>query len=81
MKMGKLGLEVLKQLEKRRRKKVQINKSMVDNIQYHADIRANIDRVNMSAERDRLQGLLGKTNLAMPMLIRHRYEELQKALA
>ena len=76
--MGKL--EVLKQLEKRRRKKVQINKSMVDSIQYHAQMRANIDRENMRAERDRLQGLLSKTNLAMPMLIRHRYEELEKAL-
>ena len=76
--MGKV--EVLKQLEKRRRKKVQINKSMVDSIQYHAQMRANIDRENMRAERDRLQGLLSKTNLAMPMLIRHRYEELEKAL-
>ena len=76
--MGKV--EVLKQLEKRRRKKVQINKSMVDSIQYHAQMRANIDRENMRAEKDRLQGLLSKTNLAMPMLIRHRYEELEKAL-
>ena len=76
--MGKL--EILKQLEKRRRKKVQINKSMVDSIQYHAQMRANIDRENMRAEKDRLQGLLSKTNLAMPMLIRHRYEELEKAL-
>ena len=76
--MGKV--EVLKQLEKRRRKKVQINKSMVDSIQYHAAMRASIDRENMRAERDRLQGLLSKTNLAMPMLIRHRYEELEKAL-
>ena len=76
--MGKV--EILKQLEKRRRKKVQINKSMVDSIQYHAAMRASIDRENMRAERNRLQGLLGKTNLAMPMLIRHRYEELEKAL-
>ena len=76
--MGKL--EVMKKLEKRRRKKVQIQKSMHDNIQYHAAMRASIDRENMKVERDRLQGLLTKTNLAMPMLIRHRYEELEKAL-
>ena len=76
--MGKV--EVLKQLEKRRRKKVQINKSMVDSIQYHAQMRANIDQENARAERDRLKGLLSKTNLAMPMLIRHRYEELEKAI-
>ena len=76
--MGKV--EVLKQLEKRRRKKVQINKSMVDSIQYHAQMCANIDQENARAERDRLKGLLSKTNLAMPMLIRHRYEELEKAL-
>ena len=76
--MGKL--EILKQLEKRRRKKVEIQKSMVDNIQYHANMRASIDREVMRAEKDRIQGMLQKPNISNPMLMRHRYEELKKAL-
>ena len=73
-------LEILKQLEKRRRRKVEINKGMVDSIQYHANVRANIDRENMRVEKHRIQGML-QTPVANPMLLRHRYEELQKALA
>ena len=73
-------LEILKQLERRRRRKVEINKSMVDNIRYHADIRANIDREMMRVEKHRIQGLLQKPNVSHPMLLRHRYEELKKAL-
>ena len=72
-------LEILKQLERRRRRKVEINKSMVDNIKYHADIRASVDREVMRAEKHRIQGLLQKPNVSHPMLLRHRYEELTKA--
>ena len=32
-------LDILKELQKRRRRKVEINKSMHDNIKYHADMR------------------------------------------
>ena len=73
-------LEILKQLERRRRRKVVINKSMVDNIKYHADLRASVDREVMRAEKHRIQGLLQKPNVSHPMLLRHRYEELTKAL-
>ena len=73
-------LEILKQLEKRRRRKVEINKGMVDSIQYHANVRANIDKENMRVEKHRIQGML-QTPVANPMLLRHRYEELTKALA
>ena len=73
-------LEILKQLERRRRRKVEINKSMVDNIKYHADMRASVDREVMRAEKHRIQGLLQKPNVSHPMLLRHRYEELTKAL-
>ena len=75
-----MKLDVLKQLERRRRRKVEINKSMVDNIRYHADIRANMDREVMRAEKHRIQGLLQKPNVSHPMLLRHRYEELTKAI-
>ena len=73
-------LEILKQLERRRRRKVEINKSMVDNIKYHADMRASVDREVMKAEKHRIQGLLQKPNVSHPMLLRHRYEKLTKAL-
>ena len=73
-------LEILKQLERRRRRRVEINKSMVDNIKYHADMRASVDREVQRAEKHRIQGLLQKPNVSHPMLLRHRYEELTKAL-
>ena len=75
-----MKLEILKQFERRRRRKVEINKSMVDNIRYHADMRASMDREQMRAEKHRIQGLLQKSNVSHPMLLRHRYEELTKAL-
>ena len=74
-------LDVLKQLEKRRRKRVEIHKSLQDNIQYHAQLRRQVDRDNMRAERTRLQGLLTKSGgPATQQMIRDRYEELTKAL-
>ena len=73
-------LDVLKELQKRRRRKVEINKSMHDNIKYHADMRASIDREINRAEKHRIQGLLLKPGCANPMLLRHRYEELSKLL-
>ena len=73
-------LDVLKKLEQRRRKRIEINKSMVDNIKYHADMRASIDREIMRVEKQRIQGMLQSPIVSHPMLLRHRYEELTKAL-
>ena len=73
-------LEILKQLERRQRRKVEINKSMVDNMKYHADLGASVDREVMRAEKHRIQGLLQKPNVSHPMLLRHRCEELTRAL-
>ena len=73
-------LEILKQLERRRRRKVEINKSMVDNTKYHADMRASVEREAMRAKEDRIQGSLQKPNVSHPMCLRQRYEELTKAL-
>ena len=73
-------LDVLKELQKRRRRKVEINKSMHDNIKYHADMKASIDREINRAEKHRIQGLLLKPGCANPMLLRHRYEELSRLL-
>ena len=75
-----MKLDILKQLERRRRRNVEINKSMLDNIQYHANMRASIDREIMRSEKTRIQGMLQKPNISHPMLLRHRYEELTKAL-
>ena len=75
-----MKLEVLKQLQRRRRRRVEINKSMVDNIKYHADMRASIDREVMRVEKQRIQGMLQSPVVSHPMLLRHRYEELTKAL-
>ena len=73
-------MKLLKELQNRRRRKVEINKSMHDNIRYHADMRASIDREINCAEKHRIQGLLLKPGCANPMLLRHRYEEISKLL-
>ena len=73
-------LEILKQLERRLRRKVEINKSMVDSICYHADMHASVDREVMRADKHRIQGLLQKPNVSHPMLPRHKCEELTNAL-
>ena len=75
-----MKLDVLKEVQKRRRRKVEINKSMHDNIQYHANIRMNLDREINRAEKHRIQGLLLKPSCSNPMLLRHTYEELSKLL-
>ena len=75
-----VNLDILKELQKRRRRKVEINKSMHDNIQYHANLRMNVDREINRAEKHRIQGLLLKPGCANPMLLRHRYEEISKLL-
>jgi hypothetical protein len=73
-----MKLDILKALEKRRRKKVEINKSMVSNIQYHADVRRQIDREQMRAEHTRIKGQLARTGVWIPSVMRNRYEELTK---
>ena len=75
-----MKLDILKALEKRRRKKVEINKSMVSNIQYHADVRRQIDREQMRAEHTRIKGQLARTGVWIPSVMRGRYEELTKEL-
>ena len=75
-----MKLDVLKKLEQRRRKRIEIHKSMVDSIKYHADMRASIDREVMRVEKQRIQGMLHSPIASNRMLLRHRYEELTKAL-
>jgi len=74
------NLDVLKELEKRRRKRVELHKSQQDNIQYQAQLRRQWDREINRAERTRLQGLLSKAGPATQQVIRDRYDELTKAL-
>ena len=73
-------LDVLKELEKRRRKRVVLHKSQQDNIQYQAQLRKQWDREINRAEHTRLQGLLSKAGPATQQVIRDRYDELTKAL-
>ena len=73
-------LDVLKELEKRRRKRVVLHKSQQDNIQYQAQLRRQWDREINRAELTRLQGLLSKSGPATQQVIRDRYDELTKAL-
>ena len=77
--MGKL--EIMKQIEARRRKGAAINKSMVSHIQYQGDIRRQIDRDMDRAERSRIQGQLSKAGSWHPQLMRDRYEELTRNVA
>ena len=75
-----MKLDILKALEKRRRKKIEINKSMVSNIQYHADVRRQIEREQMRGEHTRIKGQLARTGVWIPSVMRDRYEELTKEL-
>ena len=76
--MGKLS--VLKQLEERRRNRVEILKARNDRIRYQASIRRHMDRENMRSERDRLQGIMARGGLLSPELLRARYEHLRESL-
>ena len=73
-------LDVMKELEKRRRKRVVLHKSQQDNIQYQAQLRKQWDREINRAEHTRLQGLLSKAGPATQQVIRDRYDFLTKAL-
>ena len=75
-----MHLEVLKQLEKRRRKRVELHKSQQDNIQYHAQLGKQCDREWNRAEHTQLERLLSKAGPATPQAIRDRCEELTEAL-
>ena len=75
-----MKLDILKALEKRRRKKVETNKSMVSNLQYHADVRRQIDREQMRAEHTRIKGQLARTGVWIPSVMRDRYDLLEKEL-
>ena len=76
--MGKLN--VLKQLEERRRNRVEILKTHNDRIQYQASIRRHMEREQMRSERDRLQGVMARGGLLSPELMRARYEHLRESL-
>ncbi len=73
-------LEILKALERRRRKRVELNRSMVSAIQYQADWRRAFDRETMRAERTRIRGQLASAAAWHPQVMRDRCEELTRAL-
>ena len=73
-------LDILKALEKRRRKRVEINKSIVSNIQYQADMRRAVERDTMKAEHTRIKGILNRASAWHPQVMRDRYDQLTQAL-
>ena len=73
-------LEILKALERRRRKRVDLNRSMVSAIQYQADWRRAIDRETMRAEHTRIRGQLASAAAWHPQVMRDRYEEMTREL-
>ena len=73
-------VDILKKLEKRRRRAVELNRSMVSSIQYQADVRRNIDQATMRAEHTRIRGQLSKVGAWHPQFMRDQYEQLTKAL-
>ena len=73
-------LEILKALERRRRKRVELNRSMVSAIQYQADWRRAIDRETKRAEHTRIRGQLASTAAWHPQVMRDRYVELTREL-
>ena len=78
--MNAVHLDIWQKLHQRRRKRVEINKSMVSSIQYQADLRRIIEVATMRAERDKIRGHLSKVGAWQPHVMRDRYRELQKAL-
>ena len=73
-------LAILKNLEKRRRNAVELNRSMVSSIQYQAAVRRAIDMATMRAEHTRIRGQLSKVGAWHPQSMRDRYEELTRVL-
>ena len=73
-------LDIWNRLHKLHRKRVELNRSMVSSIQYQADLRRQIERETMRAERDRIKGHLSKMGAWHPQVMRDRYQELQRAL-
>jgi len=73
-------LEILKALERRRRKRVELNRSMVSAIQYQADWRRAIDRETKRAEHTRIRGQLASAAAWHPQVMRDKYVELTREL-
>ena len=78
--MTPVHLDIWQKLHQRRRKRVEINRSMVSSITYQAELRMNIERAQMRAEKDKIQGHLSKLGAWHPAVMRDRYAELQRAL-
>ena len=78
--MTAVHLDIWQKLHQRRRKRVEINRSMVSSIQYQAELRRNIEVAQMTGERDKIKGHLSKVGAWHPQVMRDRYRELQKAL-
>ena len=78
--MTAVALDIWQKLHQGRRKRVEINKSMVSSIQHQADLRRNIDLAQMIGERDKIEGHLSKLGAWHPQVMRIRYAELQHAL-
>ena len=76
----KATLDVLKKLEARKRRRVELNKSQVSHIAYQAELRRQLDRDNMKAEHMRIKAQLRSTTAWHPGVMRDRYEELTRAL-
>ena len=78
--MTAVHLDIWQKLHQRRRKRVEINKSMIDSIRHQADLRRNIEVATMRAQKDMIKGHLSKVGAWHPQVMRDRYRELQKAL-
>ena len=78
--MTAVHLDIWQKLHQRRRKRVEINKSMVSSIQYQAELRRNVEVAQMRSEKDKIKGHLSKVGAWHPQVMRDRYRELQKAL-
>ena len=78
--MTQVHLDIWKRLQKRHRKRVEIQKSMHSLIQYQADLRRSIEVATMKSEKDRIRGHMSKMGAWVPQVVRDRYAEIQRAL-
>ena len=74
-------LRMLKQLERRRRTKIERHGQQVDAIRYQANMRKQVDDARMRAERDRLRGALTRLPTHNAAFVKARVELLEQKLS
>ena len=74
------SLDVLKALAQRRARAPELQQAHHARVEYEAGWRRTAEMAMLRAERERLRVMLDKPGLRHPVVLRQRYEDLQKRL-